>query len=454
MRQHVIWSGATGVSSNQAESDEGNMPKLITLFLSCATLLVMAGAPLRAADDEYGGSFLNPFPQGEVYQVIVLGDGFAQGLLAGLQENFANDTRLNIDKIVRPIEGIMSSGFDKKIESLQGSFDKERADIVVVMLGESDRVQLKSSSGRRVAIMSPEWRAEYGRRLDRVIGAIKGKSTGVYWVGLPILSRSDANQQAQGMNEVIRERAYQNGMRYIDVFAGFQDENGNYSPYGPDLDGKVRVLRGPDGVSFTGAGNQKLAHFLEKEMRRDLNQAKSERAAPLAGGEAEQAKINPDNAVNVVAPSSPAAGEKTAAEPDKKPLVSVPADSDADQKADHAKITLKVIGAEGREEEQSVEILRPTIPASVVSLMARRSGSGQMGDLLVDQIAGGLTLMNSVTPSGQKGVGKLSPSQAPYFRLLVKGERLQSKPGRADDLDWFKPESSSNAVRGRGLPRG
>jgi hypothetical protein len=78
--------------------------------------------------------------------------------------------------------------------------------------------------------------------------------------------------------------------------------------------------------------------------------------------------------------------------------------------------------------------------------MARREASGQRGDLLVDQIAGGLTLMSSISPSGNRDRGRLSPTQAPYFRLLVKGERLQPKPGRADDLTWPpKPDTTSEA---------
>ncbi len=202
-------------------------------------------------------------------------------------------------------------------------------------------------------------------------------------------------------------------------------------------------------MHFTEAGSRKLAHFVEKELRRDLNQAKTERTVPLAGAEVEQAKINPDNAVTVTAPSSPAANEKAAAGEPKKPLVTAPADPSGDQKADNGKISLKVMGAGGHEETQTLEIVRPSIPASVVSLMARRGGSGQMGDLLIDQVAGGMTLMNSITPSGQKGPGKLSPSQAPYFRLLVKGERLTPKPGRADDLMWSKPELRQRRRQGR-----
>ncbi len=103
-----------------------------------------------------------------------------------------------------------------------------------------------------------------------------------------------------------------------------------------------------------------------------------------------------------------------------------------------------MIGASGREEKQTLDIVRPAIPASVVALMARREGSGQIGDLMVDQISGGLTLMSSITPSGNRSRGKLSPTQAPYFRLLVKGERLTPKPGRADDVAWPpKPDTTS-----------
>ncbi len=430
-------------------------PLLRRIFLSLA---IFAGAIscAHAAEEDGGGSFLSPFPEGEVYQVTVVGDTFAEGLLAGLLEGFGADTRLNIQKSVRNTDGVMSGEFEVKMRELEEGLALDKANAIVVMVGEDDRVPLKSSGGRKVPIMSPEWRAEYSRRLDRMMKAVKLRGAGVYWVGLPILARNDATAQAQGMNEVIRERANLNGFRYVDVYSGFADEAGLYSAYGPDLTGKVRVLRGGDGVHFTEAGNQKLAHFIEKELRRDLNQAKSERSIPLLGAEPEQAKINPDNAVKVPAPSSPAAVEGAAQAPAPKPVIPAAADPSGDQKADNGKVILKVIAASGREEAQTIEIVRPAIPASVVSLMARREGSGQMGDLLVNQIDGGLTLMNSVTPAGNKGPGKLSPSQAPYFRLLVKGERLTPKPGRADDVRWIlqKPDTSSDANKAAAQPKG
>jgi hypothetical protein len=65
-----------------------------------------------------------------------------------------------------------------------------------------------------------------------------------------------------------------------------------------------------------------------------------------------------------------------------------------------------------------------------------------MGDSLLDQIPGGLTVMSSIQPANDTGGArrKTSPTQSPYFRVLVKGERVPPRPGRADELIWPRPE--------------
>jgi hypothetical protein len=65
-----------------------------------------------------------------------------------------------------------------------------------------------------------------------------------------------------------------------------------------------------------------------------------------------------------------------------------------------------------------------------------------MGEVLVDQIPGGLTVMSTVAPGSGARRG-LSPVQTPYFRLLFKGERLTPRPGRADDFSWPRPQATA-----------
>lgn len=448
------------------------------VVLSSATLVFWAAAlPLpdaRAADDDPSATFLTAFPDGDVYQMTVLGDTFADGLLSGLVASLGQDKRLNIQRKSVEFGGVMSANFDAKAKEFQDAIANAPLNIAVVMFGENDRVALKSSTGRRVPIASPEWVAEYTRRVDLIMKSVKRKTPGVYWLGLPVLPGADESRQIQAMNEVLRERAYANGFKLIDTFAGFTDDAGGYSPYGPDLDGKTRVLRAPDSEHFTDAGNRKLAHFVEKELRRDLNEARSNRNVPLAGNEAEQAKVNPDNANKTIAPSSPAAPANgasaanggAAAAGSGAPVVrgtrtdgtapnAATADLSGEQTADNGKISIKFLGTNGKEETASVEIVRPAIPASVVALVARRESAGQGGDLLVDQIAGGLTLMSSVSSSSAKARGKQSPTQAPYFKLLVKGERLTPKAGRADDTSIPESgETSSQAPGSQAQPKG
>ncbi len=256
------------------------------------------------------------------------------------------------------------------------------------------------------------------------------------------MRRWQDNERAQMMNDIYRERAYLNGVRYIDAYASFIDELGGYSDYGPDVTGKIRRLRDTDGVHFTDAGYRKLAHFVDRELRRDLAQARLERSVPLAGTADEQAKVNPDRA-RLKAESARAQKGKLA-----KAGVAAPAAAGGarEQKADVGKVNIKVAGPNGSEQVVTVEIVRPAIPASVVALMTRRSSAdraAQMGDILVDQIPGGLTVMSSIVPPrGSDGRRRLSPTQTPYYRVFERGERLAPKPGRIDDFSWPRQQAA------------
>src|SRR4029079_13516298 len=122
------------------------------------------------------------------------------------------------------------------------------------------------------------------------------------------------------------------------------------------------------------------------------------------------------------------------------------ADTSNDQKADNGRITLKSIGAGGREESVTVDIPRPAIPSAVIALMTRKESSdrpSQMGDVVADDVGDGPVVLSSIPPAATTGSGparRLAPSLSPYYQVLIKGERLSPKPGRADDFSWPKAE--------------
>ncbi len=272
-----------------------------------AVALLLGTPHVLAQGEGAGASYLSAFPEGDVHKVLLVGDDLAEGLNYGLVEAFTGDTRLEIIKKHHLISGLTRNDFDDRLAGLDELFGREPASIAVVMMGAWDRNQLKAASGKRVPVGSEEWRAEYGARADRVMKVLKKRNVSVYWVGLPNVRKPDADEDAKMMNEILRERIYINGMKYVDAYAGFVDEQGGFSAYGPDQTGKMRLLREGDGVYFTAAGNRKLAYYVEREVKRDLVQAKTERNVPLAGSETEQAKIHPEKAAEAAAAAAAAA---------------------------------------------------------------------------------------------------------------------------------------------------
>ena len=393
--------------------------------------------PALAQDAGPGGSFITPFPANDTYQVQVIGDWLAEGLLGGLVEAFA--TSPGGAQFARKRYSLNGLSRSRDINDLEQAFANDPSHIAIVMLGVQDRYSLGS---RRKPKADEEWKAEYGARVDKAMKILKKGGRAVYWVGLPNMRRWQDNERAQMMNDIYRERAYLNGVRYIDAYASFIDEGGGYSDYGPDVTGKIRRLRYSDGIHFTDAGYRKLAHFVERELKRDIAQARLERSVPLAGDANEQSKVNPDRA-RLKAESTRAQKGKTAKAGVAAPAVSAGA---REQKADVGKVDIKVPGPGGTEQVVTVDIVRPAIPASVVALMTRRSSvdrAAQMGDILVDQIPGGLTVMSSIVPPrGGDGRRRLSPTQTPYFRVFERGERLVPKPGRVDDFSWPRRQAA------------
>src|SRR5262249_3065657 len=150
--------------------------------------------------------------------------------------------------------GLIRPDLEDELRNEEAS--KDAVHIAVVMIGAYDRFNIRATP-RGFMMGSEEWRQEYGRRADRLMKTLKKSGAAVYWVGQPIMRRADINEQAQTMNDIVREKAYLNSIKYIDITAQFADEAGNFSAYGPDVAGKQSLMRDADGVLFTWAGYRK-----------------------------------------------------------------------------------------------------------------------------------------------------------------------------------------------------
>ena len=126
-----------------------------------------------------------------------------------------------------------------------------------------------------------KWELAYIKRIDATIAALKSAGVPVIWVGLPSQRGPKASADSSYLNELYRSRAEKAGIAYVDIWDGFVDEAGRYSPQGPDYEGQIRRLRTGDGVYFTKFGARKLAHYVEREIQRTINNRGMSVALPV-----------------------------------------------------------------------------------------------------------------------------------------------------------------------------
>ena len=148
--------------------------------------------------------------------------------------------------------------------------DDKKIDVAVMMIGTNDRQPIREN-GATLAPGTPEWVAAYRKRVAAIDDAFRRHGVPLVWVGVPITRDDSFADDMAAFNDIYREEAAKSGATYVDTWEAFSDEDGDFSSYGPDVNGQTVRLRAPDGVHFTRAGERKLAHFVETHVRRDLD---------------------------------------------------------------------------------------------------------------------------------------------------------------------------------------
>jgi hypothetical protein len=354
--------------------------------------------------------------------VAVIGDSMADWLGYGLDELYADQPEVGVERKIRASSGLIL--YDAKNETLnwpqatKDALANEKPNAIVVMLGLNDRSPLRDKTppppntkrpgepkqggaaqtpnplasgqapqdkttmpadteappqpaapaesqrhtpGGSYEFHTDQWATLYAQRIDEMIAALKSNGVPVIWVGLPAIRGTKASSDLSYLDELYRERAERAGIVYVDVWDGFVDDQGRYAVQGPDFEGQTRRLRASDGVYFTKAGAVKLASYVDRELRR----------------------VTPSDVAPVTLPGS----ETT------------PKSGSADARPD----------------------VGPVLPLSI--------GSGEHGDLL-----GADDNQKQVTPD---------PVAA---KVLSRGDALEAHAGRADDFSWPRADAGASTA--------
>jgi hypothetical protein len=231
-----------------------------------------------------GGAAVQP-----TFFIDVLGDSLASLTAGGLTEAFADKPEIAVADKSHDASGLVRADyFDWSKAAQDLATGKDHIDFVVVMVGIND-LQAMRDGADNLDPLSDRWKAAYVERIDALLAPFQAANIPVAWVGMPPMHVDRFNADIVKLNEIDRTEVEKQGVKYIDIWDAFADQNGQYDASGPNVDGQIVKLRGPDGVHFTKAGGRKVAHFLEADIRRVFDKGRPQNESADLPPDIEQA---------------------------------------------------------------------------------------------------------------------------------------------------------------------
>ncbi len=324
------------------------------------------------------------------YFVVVMGDSFAALLANGLEETFADKPEIGVEKKAKDNSGLVREDyFDWAKAAKDIANGAQKVDVAVIMIGSNDRQPLRDGA-KSEEPFSPRWRELYQARVDAVLAPFREKKIPVVWVGLPIMKNESFSADMAKLNDIYRDAVSKEGGVYVDLWEALADERGQFSAFGPDINGQIVKLRTADGVHLTDAGALSVAHFVATEIKK------------LSEG------------------THPAPEQPTAT----APATGAPTETPAQAAAPAANGPPIVF-------RSPVKPVAPNAPA-----LPDRPAIGPVQALSGTPAPGGAELARPAQRASDSGAG----AQALARHVFVDGGDQPSRPNRADDSSWKAPQ--------------
>jgi hypothetical protein len=216
-------------------------------------------------------------------RIGVFGDSFGDGVWAALYHQLHDPKAFQVIKFSRQSTGFTRYASLNLEDHVREQLSGQPIDIAVISFGAND-TQGVMHKGHYAALLSPEWKAEIGARIERYVAILKAQGAVVYWVGLPVMRKASFDADISGMNAFFAEQMTRLGVPFIDTRPMSVDENGQYAAYLPDPKTHVpRLARANDGIHMSMGGYERLTAGLAVRIRQYVAGARKQ--AVLEGAE-------------------------------------------------------------------------------------------------------------------------------------------------------------------------
>jgi len=195
-------------------------------------------------------------------RLAVFGDSMAVDLARALDRFYADDPNLVVIERAVGSSGFVRDDFFDWNAAIADAIASNTFDLAVITIGINDRQAIGNARP-----LTDEWKAIYSERLSRFLGQLRAAGKPVVWVGLPPMEAPTYSAAMTQISSLHRVAAFAGGAEFVDIYERFTNEAGNFSSYGPDLNGQNVLMRKSDGIHFSAAGADKVVFSLSQALR-------------------------------------------------------------------------------------------------------------------------------------------------------------------------------------------
>ncbi len=204
--------------------------------------------------------------------MYVGGDSMARELGESLLGLLGATEVVDTDLEYRVSTGLSRPDFFDWPARLQEEVTDRPMEVAVVLFGANDGQNIEAL-GTVLPFGTPEWIAEYHRRVGAAMDVLYAEGRDVVWVGMPICRSASYSEKLRIMNQVYSDEAAKRPwVRFVDTFTMFSDPDGVYADYlpagtgagpGPGDDdpatGELILMRQGDGIHWSRQGGDRVA---------------------------------------------------------------------------------------------------------------------------------------------------------------------------------------------------
>lgn len=216
-------------------------------------------------------------------RVVLFGDSLMGHLAVGFGRLVQDEPRVSVYSEYHISTGLARPDvldWPAYLAEVLPAYDPE---VVYLTFGGNDDQAMQTADGTVVALGTPEWQAEYTRRVGLTMDVAAQGDRTVVWIGLPAQGRDRLNGAKDVMNAVaIEQAALRPRVVYVDLGAVLTPD-GQFHEYLSAPDGTPVRVREGDGVHVSIPGGEFAAPTLLAAITTDWNLVAPAPTTPAPG---------------------------------------------------------------------------------------------------------------------------------------------------------------------------